>query len=166
MLTMADVLEALSGTRLETASQVITEASIDSRQVIPGALFVALPGERMDGHDFIGEAFQRGAHLALIQRNIPLPYPVLDLRKGLPAGEFSLPELPFCLLVDDTLHALQQVAHFWRRKLQLTVVGITGSVGKSTTKELVAEVLEQRYRTLKNPGNLNNEIGLPMTLLR
>jgi len=166
MLTLADVLEALSGTRLEAASQVITEASIDSRQVIPGALFVALPGERVDGHDFIGEAFQRGAHLALIQREIPLPYPVLDLRRGLPAGEFSPPELPFCLLVDDTLHALQQVAHFWRRKLQLTVVGITGSVGKSTTKELVAEVLEQRYRTLKNPGNLNNEIGLPLTLLR
>jgi UDP-N-acetylmuramoyl-tripeptide--D-alanyl-D-alanine ligase len=166
MLTLADVLEALTGIRLESASQVITEASIDSRQVIPGALFVAIPGERVDGHDFIAEAFRRGAHLALIQREMPLPYTVVDMRKGVPEGEFSSPELPICLLVEDTLQALQQVARFWRRKLHLTVVGITGSVGKSTTKELVAEVLEQRYRTLKNPGNMNNEIGLPLTLLR
>ncbi len=66
----------------------------------------------------------------------------------------------------NSLEALQQVARYWRRKLNIRVVGITGSVGKSTTKELVAEVLEQRYRTLKNPGNLNNEIGLPVSLLR
>ena len=166
MLTLADVLEALTGIRLESASQVITDASIDSRQVIPGALFVAIPGERVDGHDFVEEAFQRGAHLALIQRQIPSSHSVIDVRKGAPEGDFSAPELPFCLLVEDTLQALQQVARFWRRKLHLTVVGITGSVGKSTTKELVAEVLEQRYRTLKNPGNMNNEIGLPLTLLR
>ncbi len=68
--------------------------------------------------------------------------------------------------MENTVQALQQVARFWRRKLELRVVGITGSVGKSTTKELIAEVLGQRYRTLKNPGNLNNEIGLPLTLLR
>jgi len=166
MLTLADVLEALTGIRLESASQVITDASIDSRQVIPGALFVAIPGERVDGHDFVEEAFQRGAHLALIQRQIPSSHSVIDVRKGAPEGDFSAPELPFCLLVEDTLQALQQVARFWRRKLHLTVVGITGSVGKSTTKELVAEVLEQRYRTLKNPGNMNNEIGIPLTLLR
>lgn len=166
MLTLADVIEALTGIRLESASQVITEASIDSRQVIPGALFVAIPGERVDGHDFVEEAFQRGAHLALIQRQIPSSYAVIDVRKGAPDGDFSAPEVPFCLLVEDTLLALQQVARFWRRKNHLTVVGITGSVGKSTTKELVAEVLEQRYRTLKNPGNMNNEIGLPLTLLR
>ena len=166
MLTLADVVEALTGTRLKSASQVITEAAIDSRLVIPGALFVAIPGERQDGHDFIEEAFRRGAHLALIQRDIPLPFTVMDVRKGVPDGAFITPELPFCLLVEDTLYALQQVARFWRRKLHLTVVGITGSVGKSTTKELVEEVLEQRYRTLKNPGNLNNEIGLPLTLLR
>jgi len=166
MLTLADVIEALTGIRLESASQVITEASIDSRQVIPGALFVAISGERVDGHDFVEEAFQRGAHLALIQRQIPSSHSVIDLRKGAPDGDFSAPEMPFCLLVEDTLLALQQVARFWRRKNHLTVVGITGSVGKSTTKELVAEVLEQRYRTLKNPGNMNNEIGLPLTLLR
>jgi UDP-N-acetylmuramoyl-tripeptide--D-alanyl-D-alanine ligase len=71
-----------------------------------------------------------------------------------------------CLLVEDSLEAMQQIARFWRRKLNPRVIGITGSVGKSTTKELVAEVLSQRYMTLKSPGNLNNEIGLPLTLLR
>jgi UDP-N-acetylmuramoyl-tripeptide--D-alanyl-D-alanine ligase len=73
---------------------------------------------------------------------------------------------PLCLRVDNTIAALQQIARYWRRKLDLRVVGITGSVGKSTTKELVAEVLSTRYRTLKSPGNLNNEIGLPLTMLR
>ncbi|MBK9208279.1 MAG: hypothetical protein IPL71_08245 [Anaerolineales bacterium] len=68
--------------------------------------------------------------------------------------------------MDNTISALQQIARFWRRKLNLRVVGITGSVGKSTTKEMVAEVLGTRYRTLRNPGNLNNEIGLPLTILR
>jgi UDP-N-acetylmuramoyl-tripeptide--D-alanyl-D-alanine ligase len=71
-----------------------------------------------------------------------------------------------CLRVENTVTALQQIARYWRRKLDLRVVGITGSVGKSTTKEMVAEVLSTRYRTLKSPGNLNNEIGLPLTILR
>jgi UDP-N-acetylmuramoyl-tripeptide--D-alanyl-D-alanine ligase len=69
-------------------------------------------------------------------------------------------------MVENTLTALQQIARFWRRKLNLRVIGITGSVGKSTTKEVIAEVLDQRYRTLKSPGNMNNEIGLPLTILR
>ena len=73
---------------------------------------------------------------------------------------------PLCLRVDNTVAALQQIARFWRRKLDLRVIGITGSVGKSTTKEMVAEVLGTRYRTLRSPGNLNNEIGLPLTILR
>ncbi len=166
MLTLADVLEALTGVRPQGSSQVITEASIDSRQVIPGALFVALSGSRVDGHDFVGSAFERGAQAALIERDLSAEFPQIDLR-----GEPDLPSLqwldvPICLLVKDSLSALQQVARFWRRKTDLRVIGITGSVGKSTTKEVVAEVLEQRFRTLKNPGNLNNEIGLPLTLLR
>jgi UDP-N-acetylmuramoyl-tripeptide--D-alanyl-D-alanine ligase len=73
---------------------------------------------------------------------------------------------PLCLRVDNTVTALQQIARYWRRKLEIRVIGITGSVGKSTTKEMIAEVLSTRYRTLKSPGNLNNEIGLPLTLLR
>jgi UDP-N-acetylmuramoyl-tripeptide--D-alanyl-D-alanine ligase len=166
LLTLADVFEALTNTRLEGASLIISEASIDSRQVIPASMFVALPGERVDGHDYIDQAFKHGAQLAVIQKDVLTEYPVLDIRSGkLPEG-FILPQQPFCLRVEDSLKALQTVARHWRRQLDLRVIGITGSVGKSTTKELVAEVLGQRYHTLKSPGNLNNEIGLPLSLLR
>src|SRR5919108_2683863 len=167
MLTLADALEALTNIR-PTATTVITEAVIDSRQVIPGSLFVAIPGENVDGHDFIEEAFRRGASFALIQRDMNGSYRTIDLRAVLFVAFFLggvLPP-PLCLRVENTVTALQQIARYWRRKLNLRVVGITGSVGKSTTKELVAEVLSTRYRTLKSPGNLNNEIGLPLTILR
>ena len=163
MFTLADALEALTSIRPAT-HHIITEAAIDSRQVIPGSLFVALPGERADGHDFVGAAFQKGASYALIQRDVDASCRTLDLRSPLPAD--STFEPPLCLRVDNSLAALQQIARFWRRKLDLRVIGITGSVGKSSTKEMVAEVFSQRYRTLKSPGNLNNEIGLPLTILR
>lgn len=166
MLTLADALEALTNLRPEENTPVITEAAIDSRQVIPGSLFVAIPGERVDGHDFLTEAFSRGASFALIQREVNASFRTLDLRAGLRAD--SIPDLasPFCLRVENTVTALQQIARFWRRTLDLRVIGITGSVGKSTTKEMVAEVLSQRYHTLKSPGNLNNEIGLPLSILK
>jgi UDP-N-acetylmuramoyl-tripeptide--D-alanyl-D-alanine ligase len=166
MLTLADVIEALTNTRPVMAEMVITEAAIDSRQVIPGSLFVAIPGEHVDGHDFVTEAFRRGASLALIQHDLPGSFQTVRMAQG------QIPDLntdldgPLCLLVENSLIALQQIAHFWRRKLDLRVIGITGSVGKSTTKEVVTEVLEQRYRTLKSPGNMNNEIGLPLSILR
>lgn len=174
MLTLADVIEALTNIHPAQANTVITEATVDSRQVIPGGLFVALPGERVDGHDFVADAFQRGASFALIQHEVSGSYKTLRLAQDklpslLSGSEYSFSsekELPLCLLVENTLSALQQIARFWRRKLDLSVVGITGSVGKSTTKEVVFEVLNQRYRTLKNPGNMNNEIGLPLTILR
>ena len=165
MLTLADVIEALCDVRPDWANQVITEAVIDSRHAIPGCLFVALPGQQVDGHDFVGQAFERGAHLALVQRDLSAQFKVLDVRQGV-LQDASVPmEAPFCIWVQDSLAALQKIARFWRRRLSLRVIGVTGSVGKSTTKELAAEVLNQRYRTLKNPGNLNNEIGLPLTLL-
>lgn len=167
MLTLADALEALTNIRPQ-AEHVITEAAIDSRQVIPGALFVAMPGEQFDGHNFLGDAFRRGASFALIQQDVDASFQTLDLREGLKTdalGSFTFPP-PLCLRVDNSLIALQQIARFWRRKLDLRVIGITGSVGKSSTKEMAAEVLNQRYRTLRNPGNLNNEIGLPMSILR
>jgi UDP-N-acetylmuramoyl-tripeptide--D-alanyl-D-alanine ligase len=168
MLTLADALEALTSTRPD-AQHVITEAAIDSRQVIPGALFVAIPGENADGHNYVDAAFKRGASYALIQRDLPdASFRTLDLRSGFAESAESLNRFdpPLCLRVDNTLTALQQIARFWRRKLDLRVIGITGSVGKSSTKEMVAEVLGMRYRTLKSPGNLNNEIGLPLSILR
>jgi UDP-N-acetylmuramoyl-tripeptide--D-alanyl-D-alanine ligase len=166
MLTLADAIEALTNTR-PAMTEVITEAAIDSRQVIPGSMFVAIPGERVDGHNFVVEAFQRGASVALIQREVSSTFRTFDLRgHGAPDFSAAVDHTPVCLLVENTVTALQDIARFWRRKLDLRVIGITGSVGKSTTKELIAEVLEQRYVTLKSPGNLNNEIGLPLTILR
>ncbi len=165
MLTLADALEALTGVRPRAEIQ-ISEAAVDSRQVVPGALFVAMPGEHVDGHNFLREAFGRGAVAALIQHDVDASVHTLDLRSGLAAGAALDLSTPICLRVEDSLGALQKIARMWRRKLQLRVVAITGSVGKSTTKEVVAQVLSQRYRTLRNPGNLNNEIGLPLTILR
>ena len=164
MLTLADAFEALAGSR-PAAPTVITDAAVDSRQVIPGSLFVALPGERVDGHDFLEEAFRRGAALALIQREVAPAFKIADLRSGAADPVQDLTP-PLCLRVENSLAGLQQIARFWRRKLSLRVIGITGSVGKSTTKEVVAQVLAERYRTLRSPGNLNNEIGLPLTMLR
>jgi UDP-N-acetylmuramoyl-tripeptide--D-alanyl-D-alanine ligase len=166
LLTLADVLEAVTGTRPLKASLIISEASVDSRLVIPGSMFVAMPGERTDGHDYVQQAFERGAHIALIDREVDPGLKVLDLRTLILSDNFIAPSPPFCLRVENSLTALQTIAGFRRKQLKLRVIGITGSVGKSTTKELVAEMLSQRFRTLRNPGNLNNEIGLPLTLLR
>ena len=168
MLTLADALEAITRNtvRIANATALITEAAVDSRVVIPGSLFVAIPGEKADGHDFIADAFQRGASFALTQKEVSAEFRTLDLR--VPLSTDAAPDLtaPLCLRVDNTVTALQQIARFWRRKLDLRVIGVTGSVGKSTTKEMVAEVLGTRYHTLKSPGNLNNEIGLPLTILK
>ncbi len=166
MLTLADVFEALSGIRPQAASLIISEAAVDSRQLIPGSLFVALKGERSDGHAYVGAAFERGAHLALVQREVDVDRPVVDLRMISANSPVEVPAAPFCIRVEDTLQSLQKLAAYWRRKHDLRVIGITGSVGKTTSKELIAEVLAQRYRVLKTQGNLNNEIGLPLTLLR
>jgi len=165
MLTLADIIEALTHIR-PPLEMVITEAMIDSRQVISGSLFIAIPGERVDGHNYVADAFQRGASIALIQHEIPGSFRALSLAPDHPVDLPTDFDTPVCLLVENTVTALQQIAHFWRRKLNLRVIGITGSVGKSTSKEVIAEVLDQRYRTLKSPGNMNNEIGLPLTILR
>lgn len=174
MLTFSHVLEALTGISPGWGKHEITAPVIDSRQAVPGSLFVALPGDQVDGHDFVEEAFNSGAVLALVQKR-DFPHSAhmrfLDLR-NLPETGQSLLDLepeavlpPLCLLVENSLLALQTTAQFWRKKLQVKVIGITGSVGKSTTKEVAAEVLMQRYSTLKSPGNFNNEIGLPLSLL-
>jgi UDP-N-acetylmuramoyl-tripeptide--D-alanyl-D-alanine ligase len=165
MLTLGTILEALIGHPYDDATQVITDAVIDSRLIIPGSLFVAIKGERVDGHDYIEEAVQRGAVVVLIERELDVPIPILDLRSPIPEDELQT-AIPIALLVEDSVKALQMVAAHWRKKLNMRVIGITGSVGKSTTKEVTADVLGRRNRTLKNPGNLNNEIGLPLTLLQ
>ena len=161
MLTLADLIESEQGIRLECASIGISEAVVDSRQAISGSLFVAIES----GHQYVKAAFKNGAHLALVQSDFDADVPVLDLTNPVTA-ETRIPKAPFAIRVKDTTTSLQKWSTFWRSKFNLRIIGITGSVGKSTTKELVADVLSQRYCTLKNIGNYNNEVGLPLTMLR
>lgn len=170
-LTVQDLVAALADPETRVPRELIPQVAIqstviDSRLVTPGCLFIALRGKHHDGYEFVPEAVEKGA-LVCISEVAPDPSVcgVLDLvgghlRPGTVAGQ-----LPMCLLVPDSLAALQQAAAYWRRRHDVRVVGITGSIGKTTSKETVAAVLRQRYHTLKSEGNYNNEIGLPLTLL-
>ena len=169
MMTLADVIEGLSGARpaRSGALQPVRRFIADSRQAAPRDVFAALRGEKTDGHLYVEHAFARGAIAALIDRDVAigaLAADVIDVRPGRPVPP-SVP-LPACLRVTDVLAALQSLARWWRDRFPaLRVVGITGSVGKTSTKELTAAVLSRRYEVLRSEGNLNNEIGLPLTLL-
>ena len=164
MLTLADVLECFSGKRPAQAAQPICRVVIDSREAEPGDLFVALKGERADGHNFVADAFGRGAVAVLVEQDLPLDCRVIDLRPESTA--VVQVTLPVCLRVNNTLTSLQDLSGWWRSKFNARVVGITGSVGKTSTKELVWTVLSRRFRVLRSEGNLNNEIGMPLTLLQ
>jgi len=166
MITLGVVFEVLTGNAPEWADHIIADVGIDSRSMIPGSMFVAIPGESVDGHDYLEDAFSNGTSFALIEHPVSPDFRVIDLRPGSDQDFDQKVDVPFCLLVENTVEALQVVAGVWRKRLNIRVIGITGSVGKSTTKELTTTVLKQRFRTLKNPGNLNNEIGLPLTLWR
>ncbi|WP_255570134.1 UDP-N-acetylmuramoyl-tripeptide--D-alanyl-D-alanine ligase [Cohnella sp. CFH 77786] len=135
--------EASGGTRL-------AGVSTDTRSLKPGQLFVPLSGERFDGHDYLDAAREAGAAASLWQRNRPVP---------------PNPGLPL-LLVDDTLVALQRLAQGYLETMNAKVAAVTGSNGKTTTKDLVSAVLATRLRVHKTEGNFNNEIGLPLTILR
>lgn len=125
----------------------IQGAVTDSRQVEKGYLFVPIKGERVDGHDFIPSVFEKGALAVLSEK------PLVDC-----PGPY--------ILVESCLQALKDIAAYYRSQLTIPIVGITGSVGKTSTKEMIASVLSTRYKVLKTAGNLNNEIGLPLTILR
>lgn len=168
MFTLNEIVRAMTGKELSGIDRSFNEAVVDSRTAGPGILFAAIPGEQTDGHRFIGSAFEKGAAAALVQEDVSAQYFCLDLRDE----NISLPELPeenvpFCIRVDNTVEALQKTAAFHRRQLPgMDVIGITGTVGKTSTKELMFDVLSTHYRTMKTLGNMNNEIGLPLTLLR
>ena len=162
MLTFQHVLKALLGRAVGELDFKLPEAFIDSRAVSEGSLFFALRGERTDGHLYVDDAFARGASLAILEHPIESAYPIVELN----AAELQFPERPpFSLLTDNVVAALQKLAAYWRAQFDIKVIGITGSVGKSSTKELTANVLSKRLVTLKNPGNMNNEIGMPLSLL-
>ncbi len=148
----AEELARLSGGRLLVRSdRPIRGAAADSRLVMPDNLFVALPGARTDGHAFIGEAVARGAAAVLVTRPLGVD---ADL------GDVTV------VRVADPVAALGAVAAGWRARFSPLVVGVTGSIAKTSTKEAAAAALAGRFRTLRTEGNQNNEIGLPLTLLR
>ncbi len=144
-LTLEEIAAAAGGS-LAGDSVEITGISTDSRKIEKGCLFVALSGERFDGHSFINEVVQKGAAAVVISRDIQCPCPYVR--------------------VEDTRLALGDIARYYRRKHDIPFVAITGSVGKTTTKDMIASVLSQKYNTLKTEGNFNNDIGVPLTLFR
>ena len=153
-LTAGDIAAATGGRVIRgDAAQPIERISIDSRTAAPGDLFVAIRGERFDGHRFVADALAHGATGALVDS---------AASGGAAAGEAG-PSL--VIVVEDTTIALQQIARDVRRRSGARVVAITGSAGKTTTKEVAAEFLSERYRVFRNKGNLNNHIGLPLSLL-
>lgn len=150
--TLEDILEATHG-RVLTGEKgtVFSGLSTNSRTIKDGEIFIALKGERFDGHSFIEEVISKGARGAIVEREI----------------EFTVHGSQFTvILVPDTLRALQDIAHSWRMRFDIPVIGVTGSNGKSTTKEMIASILSRKWNVLKSEGNINNHIGVPLTLLR
>ena len=146
--TVKELCAAVGGTLLQQSGAVVTEVSTDSRSIPAGALFVPLAGERFDGHDYLDAALESGAAGCLTARK--------------PA---SLLKDKFYIQVSDTLEALKALAAWYRDRFAIPMVQVTGSAGKTTTKEMIAAVLSQRFSTLKTQANFNNAIGTPMTLL-
>lgn len=144
--TLREIEQATSG-ELYGADAVVTDVTIDSREAKAGSLYIAIRGDRFDGHDFCAAAVENGAAAVVCERapQVKIPY----------------------ILVESTRQAFLDIAGAYRQSLpHVKVVGLTGSVGKTTTKEMTYAVLNERYKTLKTEGNFNNEIGMPKTLLR
>jgi UDP-N-acetylmuramoyl-tripeptide--D-alanyl-D-alanine ligase len=149
-LPLSRVAEFLSAPGEFDHAAVAQGYSIDSRTIQPGQLFFAVKGERMDGHDYVNQALEKGAVAAIIRKDQLPSYPVKTR----------------LMTVDDTLVALQTLATAVRRLWGKPLIGVTGSTGKTTTKEAIAHVLSSRFRVLKSEGNFNNHFGLPLMLLK
>ena len=146
MITAAQAAAFAGGTVVGDGNTQITGISTDSRSIPAGSLFIPIRGERFDGHDFLEKAVELQAAAVMSEKDVDLPVPVIR--------------------VPDTRAALLALAGGYRSLFDIPVVGITGSVGKTTTKEMTAAVVGQKFRTLYTQGNLNNEIGMPLTLFR
>ena len=150
-MTIAEIISATNGRLLSgnTAGEV-NSVCIDSRKMVKGSLFIPIIGESFDGHDFIKEAFDNGAVVSLVQ----MEHCKFDM-------------LPGALIeVDSTLDAFQNLAKYYRNKFKIPVIGVSGSVGKTTTKEMIAAALGKTLNVLKTEGNYNGQIGLPLTVFR
>src|SRR5579872_4520989 len=149
-LALSKIAEFTSAAGDFPRAEVVQGYSIDSRTVAPGELFFAVKGERLDGHDYVNAALEKGAAAAVVQK----------------AELHRYPDKTRLLAVDDTLVALQTLATAVRKLWGKALVGVTGSAGKTTTKESIAHVLGARFRVLKSEGNFNNHFGLPLMLLK
>jgi len=162
-ITVKEILDPMGGALISGVSEtLLTRISTDSRTTLEGDLFFALRGETYDGHDFALKAMEKGAAGMVVEHGWVRSQ---GAGRGPDSVPSSLQDLAI-ISVDDTLKALGDLAAWWRRQHSVKVVGITGSSGKTTTKEMTAAILELGNRTLKNQGNFNNLIGLPLTLLR
>lgn len=150
MRAMDVIAASAARIRQQGQAEAFSAITTDSRQVKRGALFCALAGEHFDGHDYVRVAFRKGAAGALIQKR----------------RRVHAPQRGWLLTVDDTLHALGAVAAKWRSHFAIPLIAVTGSNGKTTTKEMIAALLSTHYRVLKTEYNYNNLIGLPWTLFR
>lgn len=150
--------KVLAGETFEWMKQPIRWIGLDSRLIRPGDLFLAMKGDRFDGHDFVGAALSRGAVGAIVHDAYPVG--------ALAVKPVAKQTVPFILGVRDPLFAYQQLATHHRSRFAIPVVAVTGSNGKTTTKEMVASVMAHRWKILKTEGNLNNRIGVPQTLFR
>ena len=159
-LTISDIIKACDGEAHVAEAELnreVTCAGLDSRIIVDGGVFIAQNGEKVDGHSFIGQVYGKGAALVITE----LDPDQVERRYSTPASEWGN-----YIKVDDSLVALKKIAKCYREKLSIPVVGITGSVGKTSTKEFIAGVLSEKYNVLKTEGNYNNEIGVPLTLLK
>lgn len=148
-ITVAGIIEATGGKLLcGNKNQEINSVIIDSRKEALNSLFIPFKGEKSDGHDYIGKAFENGAAAALTEKEI-------DSIDG-----------KSLIYVDNTQKALGNIAKYYKKKFKVKTVAVTGSVGKTTTKDMLYAVMNMQYSTLKTDGNYNNEIGLPLTVLR
>ncbi|MCR5374369.1 MAG: UDP-N-acetylmuramoyl-tripeptide--D-alanyl-D-alanine ligase, partial [Lachnospiraceae bacterium] len=147
-LSVSNIVKAVGGEYHgpdELLAKEITGVSKDSREIEEGYLYIPFVGERADGHAYIPQVFEKGALITFSERDLQLDVPYIKVSSS---GE-----------------ALKSLAAFYRKGLKTEIIGIVGSVGKTSTKEMVASVLEQKYKVLKTAGNLNNEIGMPLTIL-
>lgn len=151
-LSIKDIVNAVHGRLISgDLDSIVTSVSTNSKEINQNALFVPIIGERVDAHDFIDSAFMSGAVATFTSRKITPE----QMKEGKAYIE-----------VTNTLEALQSLASYYRNKFDIPVIGITGSVGKTTTKEMIAAVLETKYQVLKTAGNMNSQVGLPLTILR
>jgi len=148
MFKVSDLLKATKGKAAAPNNAIVDSISIDSRNILPTQAFLAIKGDNFDGHDFIDEVVSKGVKVIIIHKSIKIK------NKGV-----------CCIKVKDTIKALGDIARFHRNRFGIPVIAVTGSNGKTTTKEMIASVLQAGGKVLKNPGTKNNHIGLPQALL-